>query len=71
MSLFCKSCKAPHDLDMGPDDGTCMICGDKLVEDEGEADAVENGAARATVEAVNDGMVKMYAARKRAPHGEN
>jgi hypothetical protein len=38
--LACKECNAPHDLDMGPDEGVCMICGGDLIEDESERELV-------------------------------
>ena len=36
--LACLDCNALHDFDLGPDDGTCVVCGGKLAEDETERD---------------------------------
>lgn len=36
MALFCIGCGAIHDFDLALDDGTCIVCGDDLVEDENE-----------------------------------
>lgn len=59
MSLACKDCDAPHDLDMGPDDGTCMICGGDLIEDEKERELVGAGGFKKNlVEAVATGLEK-------------
>ena len=69
--LFCASCDAPHDLDMAPDEGTCMICGGPLVEDLAEREEVVGGAARALVTAVNDGLAAAAVARGKASRGEN
>ncbi len=34
--LYCASCDAPHDIDLAPDTGECIICGGPLIEDESE-----------------------------------
>lgn len=36
MSLFCISCGTDHDYDLAPDEGSCIICGDDLIEHEGD-----------------------------------
>lgn len=33
MALACSVCDAPHDFDLTPDDGTCVVCGGALTED--------------------------------------
>lgn len=63
-NLACAVCDAPHDLDMGPDDGTCMICGGDLIEDESERGLVGRSAFTKTMtEVVAEGMAKAAAAR--------
>jgi hypothetical protein len=74
VSLACADCDAPHDLDLGPDDGTCIVCGGTLIQDEkerGEVGLRGKVLAQAIVEAVNDGIAKMALARGKAPQGEN
>jgi hypothetical protein len=58
MDLCCADCDAPHDLDLGPDDGTCLICGGPLIEDESERETVGMSFKKAMVEAVAKGLEK-------------
>jgi hypothetical protein len=70
--LACLACGAVHDFDLGPDDGTCIVCGGKLAEDESERELVQGkGLAEAVVDSVNDGIAKMALARGKAPRGTN
>lgn len=71
--LYCASCDAPHDVDLAPDTGECVICGGPLIEDEAERTVVtaRKGFTDAVVGAVNDGMAKVALARGKAPRGEN
>lgn len=69
--LYCAICDAPHDLDMAPDEGTCLICGGSLVEDPNERELVTGGLQRAVVTAVNDGLAAVAVARGKAERGEN
>lgn len=72
MALACKDCDAPHDLDLGPDDGTCIVCGGALIEDEAERELVGGtGFNKAVVEAVADGLTAAAVARGKADRGEN
>jgi hypothetical protein len=71
MNLFCASCNAPHDLDMAPDEGTCLICGGPLVEDLSEREAVQGGLGKAVVTAVNDGLAAVAVARGKVNRGQN
>lgn len=72
MSLACSDCDAPHDFDLGPDDGTCIICGGNLVEDQKERELVGGKAlVNAVVGAVNDGLIAANLIRGKAPHGTN
>lgn len=71
MALACADCDAPHDFDLGPDDGTCVICGGPLVEDKTERDEVVGGAGKAIVTAVNDGLIKAAVAAGKVLRGEN
>ena len=41
MSLYCIACRTDHDYDLMLDDGTCIVCGDQLVEDDEELPSVE------------------------------
>lgn len=71
MNLYCAFCDAPHDVDLGPDDGTCMICGGPLIQDEKEREEVAASFAKAIVGAVEDGMLKAGFATDKVGRGEN
>lgn len=69
--LACSICDAPHDFDLSPDDGTCIICGGALVEDPKEREEVTSSLQRAVVGAVTDGLAAASIARGKATRGEN
>lgn len=70
--LYCANCKAPHDIDLAPDTGECVICGGPLIEDETERGEVgPDVVASRMVEAVNDGLMAAVVARGAAPRGAN
>ena len=57
MNLYCKDCNCPHDLDMAPDEGTCLICGSDLIEDPIERELVGGRAfTRGIVEVVGNAL---------------
>lgn len=72
-NLACAACGALHDFDLGPDDGTCIVCGGKLIEDEIEREEVEGnkGFNKGVVDAVTGGLAAVAHIRGKAPKGEN
>jgi hypothetical protein len=72
VSLYCSACDAPHDVDLAPDTGECVICGGPLIEDEAERGEVGPSAvARRLVTTVNDGLAAAALNRGKAPKGQN
>lgn len=73
MSLYCAGCNAPHDVDLAPDTGECVLCGARLIEDEQERAEVTSGRGftQAMVEAANDGLLRVAVARGKAAKGQN
>lgn len=71
MALACADCDVPHDLDMAPDEGTCLVCGGPLVEDKKERAEVTGGLQKALVTAVNDGLAAAAVARGKVDRGTN
>ncbi len=60
MPLACSTCDAPHDFDLGPDDGTCVICGGDLIEDVKERKLVgDQGLQRAMVDTVSEALSRI------------
>lgn len=72
MGLYCASCDAPHDVDLGVDEGVCMICGEPLIEDDSERPAVGPSAfGRKLVDAVVAGLAAAQRERTRDPSRED
>lgn len=73
--LYCAACDAPHDVDLGPDEGTCLICGGPLIEDETERAVVGPEAfGRRLTTVVADGLTAVALTRQglvRDRGGEN
>ena len=66
MILSCATCDAPHDVDLAPDEGVCIICGGPLVEDESERALVGPEAfGRRLVTTVSDGLAAAALTRRR------
>lgn len=65
-ALACAECNAPHDFDLGPDDGTCVICGGPLIEDEQERELV---GPKGVVKNLTDTMAQSLAALDHARGG--
>jgi hypothetical protein len=70
--LYCASCDAPHDVDLAPDTGECVICGGPLIEDEKERGEVgPDAVASRMVEVVNDALAGAAVARGTTTRGVN
>lgn len=49
--MTCVNCFAVHDLDRGPDEGTCLDCGGTLQETPGEVSSGLYSATKQSIEA--------------------
>ena len=71
MNLYCATCDVPHDLDLGPDEGVCLVCGGPLVEDPKERELVYGSDTQRVIADAGAAAIEKLNARRPAPKGAN